>query len=949
LLKHAEHDILEREDELATVTELAERAAAGHGGVVLIEGPAGIGKTRLTEAALGPFGSAGLTVARARCSELERDFPLGAVRQLLEPLLAQVTGDDRADVISGAAALGASVLRDPESRGGATPYAALHGLYWLTANLATRNPLALAVDDAHWSDEPSLRFLAYLAKRIDGIPVLAMIASRPAEPGAGRELLEELASDPATRVVRPAPLSEGSVTELVREALEPDAPASFGAACHRATGGNPFFVRELIRTLGVTGIEVGDEQHAGVEEIAPDTVARSVLVRLRRLPKPAVDLASTVAILGDGAEPRTAARLAELDEVTVAEASARLAQAELFSPSASLEFAHPIVRAAVYTSLSVPDRARGHERAARLLAEQEADADRVAVHLLAAPPIEEAWAVDVLCRAARAAVARGAPDSGTAFFERALAEPLEAPERADLLVELAAAEVGSQPPPAGIQHLKQARGLAPDPRKQALISLELGRAYLATLKFPEATEVLEEALLDIDPADRELHEHVEAQLLTATTMALSIGPRDVRRLAELVDEAKAGLVTDRVLLANVAAFASSSREPGADGAALAERALAGGELVRGRDPLPICFATCALIFTDRLAPARQVWSDTLAEARRQGSVLMFSFASIFRSHVHWRLGSIAEAEADARAALALNAVREAQVGLPFAVSGLIDALIERGELDEAERALVESGIAGPLPELLHLTFVLDSRARLRLAQGRAREALDDLRECARLLERWQIQSPGRIPWRASAALALASLGERDEAIRVAREEVDLARRFQIPRELGMALRAAGLAEGGDRGVELLAEAVEVLEDSPAVLEHARALTDLGAALRRAGRRSDAREPLRRALELAHRCGATALVERAHAELLATGARPRRAVVTGLDALTASERRVAEMAAEGSTNREIAQALFVTEKTIEWHLGQAYRKLGISSRSELPRVLVSAGSTLPEAP
>jgi DNA-binding CsgD family transcriptional regulator len=164
----------------------------------------------------------------------------------------------------------------------------------------------------------------------------------------------------------------------------------------------------------------------------------------------------------------------------------------------------------------------------------------------------------------------------------------------------------------------------------------------------------------------------------------------------------------------------------------------------------------------------------------------------------------------------------------------------------------------------------------------------------------------------------------------------------VPRELGMALRAAGLVEGGARGIELLAEAVDALAGSPAALEHARALTDLGAALRRAGHRSDAREPLRRGLERAQRCNATALVERAHSELLATGARPRRVAVSGPDALTASERRVAGMAAEGLTNRAIAQALFVTEKTIEWHLSQAYRKLDITSRSELLRALGSAG-------
>jgi DNA-binding CsgD family transcriptional regulator len=938
LLEHTAHDLLERDSELATVSELAERARAGQGGAVFVEGPAGIGKTRLAEAALARASTTGLAIAKARCSELEREFPFGAVRQLLEPLVASLSEGDRQDVVSGAAALGASVLRDPEGRPGETPFAALHGLYWLTANLATRNPLVLAIDDAHWSDEPSLRFLAYLVKRIDGLPALALITARPAEPGAGRELLDELASDAATRLVRPAPLSEEAVTELVREALEPDAPASFCAACHRATGGNPFFVRELLWTLDAAGIEARDEEGDRVAEVAPETVAKSILTRLRHLPPPAAALARAVAILGNGVQPRLAARLADLDEVTVAEAAATLAQADLFSALGSLEFAHPIVRTAVYSSLSPTDRARGHELAARRLAEQKADADRIAVHLLATAPLEEAWAVEVLCLGARAAVARGAPDVGTAYFERALAEPLAGPARADLLVELAAAEVASFPPPAGIDHLKQALALAEDPLKRAEVSLELGRAYLATLKIAEAAEVLERALSDIEPRHRALRQRVEAQLMSAMTMTRATAPRAERRLGELFEDAQAGRLTDKVLLANIAAAAASSREPSSEGAKIAERALAGGELVGGRDPLPICFATSALIFSDRLVEARQVWDNALAEAQRKGSMLMFSFASLFRSHIQWRIGAIPEAEADARAALELTGVQEGPLGLPFAVASLVDALIERGELDEAERALVESGTAGPMPELLHLTFVLDSRARLRLAQGRPREALDDLFECARMLEGWNMRNPGRSPWRAGAALALLSLGEREEAIRIALEEVELAKRFQLPRELGIALRSAGLAEGGDRGVELLAEAVKVLEGSPAQLERARALADLGAALRRGGHRSDARAPLRRALELAHRCGATALAERAHAELLATGARPRRAVLSGLEALTASERRVAEMAAEGLTNREIAQALFVTEKTIEWHLGQAYRKLEIGSRTELAGAL-----------
>jgi DNA-binding CsgD family transcriptional regulator len=172
------------------------------------------------------------------------------------------------------------------------------------------------------------------------------------------------------------------------------------------------------------------------------------------------------------------------------------------------------------------------------------------------------------------------------------------------------------------------------------------------------------------------------------------------------------------------------------------------------------------------------------------------------------------------------------------------------------------------------------------------------------------------------------------------EELELARIWGAPRALGAALRVAGVVEGGQRGLALLEEAVEVLADSPAKLEHAKARTELGAALRRAKRRSEARDQLRHAVELATRCGAAALATRAETELLATGARPRRIALSGLESLTPSERRVAELAAEGPTNREIAQALFVTPKTVEVHLSSVYRKLGIRSRSQLPAALTA---------
>jgi ATP/maltotriose-dependent transcriptional regulator MalT len=310
--------------------------------------------------------------------------------------------------------------------------------------------------------------------------------------------------------------------------------------------------------------------------------------------------------------------------------------------------------------------------------------------------------------------------------------------------------------------------------------------------------------------------------------------------------------------------------------------------------------------------------------------------------VAYRRGSIPDAESRGREAYDASrlpgATPEARHGMWFKAAALIDALVERGEFDAAEAIIDESGMDCPLPEIMHLNVVLATRASLRLAEGRVQEALDDVLECGRRLEAWGSRNPAMVHWRPTGAAALAALGDRDEARRLIDTDIELARAFEVPRELGISLRVAALVGPDEERIDRLSEAVSVLEPSGAPLELARAQTDLGAALRRRGDRTRAREPLRTALDLAQRCGGTALADRAHTELLATGARPRRLVLTGIEALTASERRVAEMATDGLGNREIAQALFVSEKTIERHLSNAYRKLDISARSELPRAL-----------
>jgi DNA-binding CsgD family transcriptional regulator len=247
----------------------------------------------------------------------------------------------------------------------------------------------------------------------------------------------------------------------------------------------------------------------------------------------------------------------------------------------------------------------------------------------------------------------------------------------------------------------------------------------------------------------------------------------------------------------------------------------------------------------------------------------------------------------------------------------------------------------PISDAPPWTRVLHTRGLLRAAIGDERGGLADLLAAGEQGQRWNCANPAISWWRSDAALILMRLGELKRARDLADEELELARKFGARRALGIALRAAALTRGQAADLKLLEESVEVLGASGAELEHARALTDLGAAIRRAGRPAKARDPLRRGYELAGRCGATALAERAMQELLAAGARPRRTALSGVESLTPSQLRVAELAAEGMTNREIAQALFVTEKTVETHLGQVYPKLEVSSRAELPARLEPA--------
>jgi DNA-binding CsgD family transcriptional regulator/tetratricopeptide (TPR) repeat protein len=394
---------------------------------------------------------------------------------------------------------------------------------------------------------------------------------------------------------------------------------------------------------------------------------------------------------------------------------------------------------------------------------------------------------------------------------------------------------------------------------------------------------------------------------------------------------------ERLLLADGSYLAAVRGAPAGYVAGCALRALAPGDLISEHTIASFCFAAFVLCITDRTDDALHALNHAIGQARERGSKLIFLLASWMRSHVHYRRGELDAAEADASSAL------DAGVDDWFTapVAFLADVMIERGELQAAEALFTRYGpVDAVFPNLLVANFVLDSRGRLRCAEGRWREGLEDLLAVGERLRAWDEANPAMISWRSSAALAYAALGNHEAASRLSGQEVMLARSFGAPRALGVALRAEGLLHKAPASFELFGEAVTELESSPARLDLARACTELGAALRRGGRRADAREVLRRGLDLASRCGATVLAVRAREELIAAGARPRREQIRGVSALTASERRIATLAAGGMSNREIAQTLFITIRTVKAHLGHIFQKLDITSRGQLGDALAA---------
>jgi DNA-binding CsgD family transcriptional regulator len=791
----------------------------------------------------------------------------------------------------------------------------------------------LIVDDAHWCDEPSLRFLLYLLHRLAAQPIALLVATRIGERGEG-DLLDALGADPLATVTRLGALSQAAVAALVNE-RRPNASAAFSRQCYELTGGNPLELREILAAVAMRPTKDPGALRDAAEQAAR-SLARSVMRRLGALSPDAQELARSVAVLEDDADPGLAAAIAGLPSGSALAAVDELQAADLLRPGATLAFVHPLLRSAVYGTLRFSERASMHQHAARLLSQRGTPPEQVAAHLLESMPAGDASNVETLRTAARRAMQQGAPSAAARYLERALREPPPSDDQLNVLIELGRAEALAGLPDS-CAHLEAAVERLTDPYERAGLLLDLARALAQARRMEDSSAAFLQGLHEIGEDGTDLALDLKAGYLTSTMHIPELAGEARREAAGiLANEAALSTRARRGLASKAMMIRLYDAEPYEETLALARRIFADGRLIEEDrfDSQVLTHVGSTLARCDDYAASGKAIRMTMDAAARTGSALGFAMASQLSALQRLWIGPADEALADARAAT--DVVSGGGLMLRYSATYcLVWALLEQNELDEAASVAAQSDT--DRSGTGRSAWRDATRGMLAAYAGNDAVALEAFLDCGRRLSGILVKNPAVLPWRSDAGLAAYRLGRHEQARTLIEDELRLAERFGAPRTLAVARRAAGMIDR-ERGIELLTAAAEGLEACGAELERARTLANLGAAIRRSGQPRKAREILREALRVATANASAAVADRARTELRLAGARAPEDSSADGTRLTASERRVAELAAAGNTNRQIADQLFVTVKAVEWHLGNAYRKLNIRGRGALAQAL-----------
>ncbi|QTE02206.1 ATP-binding protein [Streptomyces cyanogenus] len=875
----------ERDAEIATVAQALDVLCADQssaGSLLVLRGEAGLGKTALLAETRRIAERRGCTVWSARGAETLRSVPFHVVRQLLQPALLSLLPEEAREYLGdwydiAGPALG---IADPQGDN-ADPHYVCDGLVAAVRRLARREwPLVLLVDDAHWADQETLRWLAAFAERLDDLSVLVLVARRPGEvSGESARLLDEVAAA-ADRPVRTlSALTPDATAGLTRATLGRQADDPFCREVWAVTGGNPYDTVELLAKVQDSELQPVEAQAAELRALNRAARGGGLVDRLKGLGLEATRFAWAAAILGTGITVDMVARLATMNDELARHCAELLCSARILTEPESaagtepaggaLEFVHPLIATAVYNSIPPGVCTAMHGVAAQIITELGRGAAEAARHLLKVHPDDDEELVEQLREAAREHLAVGAPDAARRCLERALQEPPRPEVHAHVLYELGCATLLTNPA-VTIDHLQSALGmpgLDGDDRVDAVVRLSQALLHNDQLEEAVRTVEAEAARHEAGPVRMRLQAF---QFMWEGIHGEIVSPARSRRLAELASTCSGRDNAERALLILRGFDAMTHGESADEVLELCDRALVNGRLAPGlgwTDPEwgmeLLMMLGSSYAYADRLDRAESLF----AEARRVYTTAGWhgghlSLANAFLGLAYRRQGRLRDAESALRDALVLAERVGRRLPLYWSAScGLVDTLLARGRVEEAWSVAEQYGFAPPYPSTIVLPDIRSVRGRLLLAVGRTEEGIDELEAAEKTAASRGGHNPVLAPWSIDLAKALAG-PDPARAAQVAADARRQAERFGTDTAIGEALRCAAAVETGERAVQLAARAVTYLEASPCQYEHAAARVEYGIAARSAAE-------LGRGLDLARACGAEGLVAQAR-EALETG-------------------------------------------------------------------------------
>ncbi|MEU8207198.1 BREX system ATP-binding domain-containing protein [Streptosporangium sp. NPDC049046] len=911
---HGEARPVGREAEFRTLVSWLEGAAEGEASLTLLRGPTGSGKTSLLEALERYARSVGVTILRGSCSPAGARLPWSGAESLF-----------------GGAPL--------PTRGGTVPLS--HLLFRRVGEAAVSGPVALMLDDTQWCDEESLAWLDFLVNRGHHLPLFVLLAQHRSGPSNGRAVPGVAAR--GHRVVDLGPLSEEDAGKLARRCWETVPKELFVRLCTSVCRGNLALLARLFKRLSEEGVPPDARGESRAAELGAELHAGHLLATLDRRPAYVRGVVEAFAVLGHS-DAELVGMLAGVPEPLVTAAIEILRDEEIIDVGlAELNERH--VRTAVLNDMPTAALDRRRELAARLLNDGGRPAEEVSAQLALLPALPETWMRGVLGEGARRAESNGDAEVAAHYLGRmVMADPADVGARADL-----ARLIGHDDPARAYAMLCDGLRETGDVRGRARLAIQMSRVAPPLGREPEVVSTLNAVLAELDGAATGDH---ESRMLVESALLLIGWNR--RSTAKTVSEwavmsrtpgVSAGggreLLAGRSLVFAMSGFSSRTCLP------LARKALSGPDEVSWSQAVGA--AAYVLSLADEVEEAVRAMGRVISHGAEQGDTWGQVMALSRRSWILGEAGNLDGALVDAIRAMKLADEQPWSRSVTAPRTALGAVLAWRGDLGQAAAVLGQLGTPDVEDYLLDYPRVLMTKSYLAASRGDHASALSSLTECGALLAEAVVRHPMFVPWWLEAACLLAELGRGNEAGEFVEHGEELAEAWGNAPARGLALLARGAVAEGVDGVETLTEAVETLTGTQARWYLVRAESLLGEALLRMDDREGARGHFRRAVHLSVRCGFRRLAEQARGRLVAAGGRMYQGAGGVKNVLTTGEGRVAELAATGATNQEIAQALRITLRTVESHLTSVFRKLDVSGRADLGWALETLPTPSPNSP